>query len=123
MPEKTKFVNGLFPCLGSVRRRSDDADFGNYGATAPAVRTSPTSVAAARRIAPRRGAILGRVLEAIRAAGWRGLTDHEGQAETGILGDTWRPARVSLARQGVIAPAGTRETPSGRPANIWRAVG
>lgn len=60
------------------------------------------------------------VFRAIKQSGDRGLTDHEIQARLGLSGDTQRPRRYELHKQGLIKPADeTRRAPSGRQATVW----
>lgn len=80
-----------------------------------------TSLWAALAIAPHVNRLAGVVLDAIRAAGERGMTDGEIQAATGLDGNTVRPRRVELERAGLIAACGTRATAAGRQAAVWVA--
>lgn len=49
-----------------------------------------------------------------------GVTDEEGQDQLGIPGNSYRPARVALARLGFVEKSGkTRKTHSGSSANVW----
>lgn len=64
--------------------------------------------------------VLSRVERQIWTAGLNGCTDIEGETESGIGGDSWRPARVALARAGRIVKNGEkRETPLGHRAWVW----
>lgn len=90
--------------------------------SAPYQRHSPTSKAAA-------GLIEGKALTLRRAVYWAlcdapgGLTDEEGQIETGLVGNTYRPRRVELVEGGVVVDSGlTRKTRSGRAAVVWIAA-
>lgn len=95
---------------------------GPYGRfpSPPAQRHSATSVAAAEAVKPAAGRLRAEVLAAIRRAGRAGLTDAEGQAATGIGGDTWRPRRRELQDAGLIRDSGKRRTTGhGREAVVW----
>lgn len=92
----------------------------------PFVRGSVTSELAARRLEGdpgRRVTALGRVMDAIAAAGDAGLTDEEIQRQLDMNPNTQRPRRIELARMGLISrTGGTRATASGHPAEVWVAV-
>jgi len=85
----------------------------------PHVAGSATSADAAEAMEPRAGTMRARVLAAIRAAGWRGMTDEELIASTGLNPSTARPRRVELADAGIIVPSGTRAVRSGLQAVVW----
>lgn len=87
---------------------------------APAQRHSPTSVAAADSIRDHLPRLRQVVLDYIRACGPHGCTDAELIEGVGLGPNTPRPRRIELARAGLIVEAGTRLTPSGRQAVIWR---
>lgn len=60
------------------------------------------------------------VVEHLRRCGRGGSTDEEGVAATGLLKDTYAPARFELAKQGVVLDSGrTRPTRSGTQARVW----
>ena len=91
---------------------------------APAVESSPTSVAAARLIegSPRHAARVA-VFQAI-AASTDGLTDERGIEITGLSESTYRPRRLELMGDGAVRNSGkTRLTKRGRDAVVWVAVG
>lgn len=89
---------------------------------APAIRTSPTSVAAAANLQPHLGNAQARVLAVIKDAGDGGLTDNEGIRITGML-NGYRARRVELQRAGLIHEAGTRvDEVSGQENVVWRAA-
>lgn len=49
-----------------------------------------------------------------------GLTDEEGQALTGMAGNSWRPCRVCLVELGYVTETAVRRTTmAGRPAIVW----
>lgn len=83
----------------------------------------PTSEAAARAVEPRSGTQRLTVLELIREAGERGLTDEELSRLTGWSGNTVRPRRGELVRDGwVVASDLRRSTPQGHAAIVWIAA-
>lgn len=86
----------------------------------PAIRSSPTSCAAAASLTDQLPRLRRVVLEYIQAQGERGATDAEIVAGVGRGPDGPRSRRIELARMGLIVQAGTRLTPSGRSAVIWR---
>jgi hypothetical protein len=102
----------------------------------PFQRHSITSKAAAVSMRVQAKSLKEQVYDAIRTAGYRGLTDDEGQALLGMDGNTYRPRRVSLADEGrvyvarkIVTLAGTthqdrvniiRKTRAGRDAVVWR---
>lgn len=52
-----------------------------------------------------------------------GMTDDAMQAFTGLPGDSERPRRISLLKDGLIYDTGRKErTRSGKLAVVWRAV-
>lgn len=88
------------------------------------VRHSRTSKAAADSV---RGGISARqravVMEAIRAAGSDGLTDEEAGERLGLGGNSLRPRRRELEKQGLVIDSGrVRDTESGRSAVVWIAA-
>lgn len=88
----------------------------------PRQRHSPTSCAAADSIEPHLNRLVQMVLNAIRGAGERGLTDLEGQEVTDLDGSTYRPRRVWLTENGYVRNSGdTRLTKSNRKAVVWLA--
>jgi len=103
---------GLFPWLGSERPRIADP---------PAIVESPTSRAAARRIAAHAPTLRERLLDAFREAGPRGLTDEEGMRAARIPGNSYRPRRGHLQQFGLIEVTNrTRPTASGDRARVYR---
>jgi hypothetical protein len=103
--------SGLFPWFDSQRRRSDEA---------LSIAESPTSRAAARRIGQHAGTVAHRVVNAIRAAGQYGKTDHELAADLHLLGDTVRSRRVRLRDEGAVVDSGRRRpSPRGCASVVW----
>lgn len=91
--------------------------------TAPYVRGSHTSRAAAKAIEPVAGTQRAAVLAEIRIAGQRGRTDCEIQAMCMLPGDSVGPRRGKLVEDGLIVDSGrTRKTASGRDAVVWVAT-
>jgi hypothetical protein len=88
---------------------------------APSQRASATSRAAAKRIAHSVPTLLAQVLAYIEQHP-AGLTDEEVQLGLGMNPSTQRPRRIELQRDGMVAPAGTRKTTSGRKATVWQAT-
>lgn len=81
-----------------------------------------TSEDAADSIAPQVGRLQSVVLDAIRAAGSRGLTDEELQSRLGLRPNTARPRRCELYLKGLVKDSGVRRaTASGRTAAVWVA--
>lgn len=93
------------------------------GCSAPYVRGSETSAAAAASMTPETmSALQRRVLEFISSRGEEGATDEECQRELGMNPSTQRPRRGELANAGLIVESGTRLTASRRRATVWRAA-
>lgn len=87
----------------------------------PHQRNSATSRASAAATAPKFSARMVSMLELFSDRGDLGLTDQEGQAITMMSGDSYRPLRVTLARNGLVSESGlTRKTEHGRFASVWR---
>lgn len=89
---------------------------------APAVRSSPTSIAAAEALTPERMNALQRAVYTLLASEPEGLTDEQIQARLGMNPSTERPRRIELARRGLVIEAGTRKTASKRNATVWRVA-
>jgi hypothetical protein len=84
----------------------------------PFQRHSQTSRESALAVMPQVSGLRAQVLDAIIAHD--GLTDEEGQAITGITGNTYRPRRIELQRAGHIVDSGkTRAGASGRESVVW----
>ena len=91
----------------------------------PAHRHAPhgTSEVAARMVRHRTPNQRARVLAAIRAAGPSGLTDDEGERQTGLRPQSYTPRRGELVAAGLVRDSGKRRpTASGCPAAVWLAV-
>ena len=75
-----------------------------------------------------RGATERRVLRWLRRCGVRGSTDDEGWRATGLLKDSYAPARNALVKAGLVGKAIEqgkvlrRPTKAGRTAMVWRLV-
>ncbi len=86
----------------------------------PFVAGSTTSFQAAIAMKPCAETCRQQVIEALRAAGLKGLTDEEGIAATGMNPSTYRPRRIELAEAGKIVQLGEkRRTASNHPAVVW----
>lgn len=89
--------------------------------TAPYVKGSETSRAAAESIRPHVNAQQAEVLRIIRTAGSAGMTDEE-IIKTGVASaNAVRPRRVELAAKKLIVRVGKRKTTAGRMAQVWVA--
>ena len=89
---------------------------------APAVRSSPTSLAAAQSLTPETlNALQRRVYEFLLATE-AGSTDEEMQRALRMNPSTQRPRRIELTRQRLVVEAGTRMTARGRSAVVSKAV-
>lgn len=98
-------------------------DYIHYGNTPPHVKASATSRAAAQAIEPRTPSLRLQVLEFILSCGEQGATDQEIAAALNLSGDTQRPRRCELVKQGKIRPAfKMRKTSAGRDAQVWIAT-
>lgn len=87
----------------------------------PAVRSSPTSVAAAEALKPAVSSWREKVLGLIREAGEHGLTDEELIAMTGGRQGS-RARRIGLTHARYVRDSGrTRITAAGRQAAVWVA--
>lgn len=92
-----------------------------FAPTAPYVKGSATSKAAAASIRGHLNDQQNTVLKIIRDAGKLGATDEE-IASTGLVSaNAARPRRVELADKGFIVKSGKRKTKSGRYAQVWIA--
>lgn len=90
--------------------------------TLPYQHHSETSHSAALLAAPLARSDRELVLEVLKAAGSRGMTDEEIQLFTGLNPSTQRPRRVDLCNAGkVFASNKKRATKSGRMATVWEA--
>lgn len=82
-----------------------------------------TSVDAANNHLPKSGSTRAKVYEYIVRQGMRGATDYEVQKYLKIDGNTVRPSRITLFKDGLIVDAGiTRANDNGNQCTVWRAV-
>jgi hypothetical protein len=88
-----------------------------------ATKARQTSRIAAKRIYPKTGSIRLSVYEYLIRQGLRGATDQEMQSNLKLSGDTIRPTRMTLLKDGFIIDSGeTRNNSNGNPCVVWRAV-
>lgn len=91
--------------------------------TAPYVRHSPTSKAAAKGLKPSKVEQDRDLILYVLEGSSNGLTDDAIQEITDLSGDSERPRRISLLRDGLICDSGRKAlTRSGKMAVVWRAV-
>jgi hypothetical protein len=82
-----------------------------------------TSILAANEIYPKSGTIRRKVYEYFLSRGLRGGTDQEAEVTLGIDGNTIRPSRGSLVKDGWLIDSGTtRPNDKGHACIVWRAV-
>ena len=82
-----------------------------------------TSRIAAERVYPKSGSIRLSVYEYLIRQGLRGATDQEVQSALNMSGDSVRPSRITLLRDGLIIDSGeTRLNANGNPCTVWRAA-
>jgi hypothetical protein len=82
-----------------------------------------TSRAAAEKVLPKTGSLKRRVYEYILNQGLRGATDQEIEKTLQIEGNTVRPTRVGLFKEGYIIDTGTtRKNHHNNDCIVWRAV-
>lgn len=82
-----------------------------------------TSVAAALKVLPKTGSLKRKVYEYILNQGLRGSTDYEIEKTLQIEGNTVRPTRISLVKDGYIIDTGTtRKNHHNNDCIVWRAV-
>jgi transcription initiation factor IIE alpha subunit len=82
-----------------------------------------TSVTAALKVLPKTGSLKRKVYEYILNQGLRGATDYEIEKTLRIEGNTVRPTRGSLVKEGHIIDAGTtRKNHHDNDCIVWRAV-
>jgi len=82
-----------------------------------------TSRAAAEKVLPKTGSLKRRVYEYILYQGLRGATDQEIEKTLQIDGNTVRPTRISLVRDGYLIDTGTtRKNQHNNECIVWRAV-
>lgn len=94
-----------------------------FGDTAPHVRSSDTSKAAARSIEPQLGRLQGKVLEVIQRRAALGATTDEVEFVLAMSHQTVSARVKELRDKGLIRDKGTRRpTRSGRAAVVYVAV-
>jgi len=82
-----------------------------------------TSIAAANKVLPKTGSLRRKVYEYILNQGLRGATDQEIEKTLQIEGNTVRPTRISLVKDGYILDTGTtRKNQHDNDCIVWRAV-
>jgi hypothetical protein len=82
-----------------------------------------TSVAAALSALPRTGTIRRKVYEYFLDRGLRGATDQEVEIALQLSGNTLRPTRGSLVKDGYLIETGTtRKNYNQQDCIVWRAV-
>jgi hypothetical protein len=82
-----------------------------------------TSRWSAAKAYPKSGTTRLKVYELIFSRGLAGMTDQEIQTTLHLSGDTVRPSRIKLLRDGLIIDSGeTRNNSNGNPCVVWRAI-
>ena len=82
-----------------------------------------TSIAVANDVFPKVGTIRRKVYEYFLSRGMNGGTDQEAEYTLGIDGNTIRPSRGSLVKDGWLIDSGlTRPNHKGHACIVWRAV-
>ena len=82
-----------------------------------------TSVDAATNHLPKSGTTRAIIYEYIVRTGMRGATDQEIEQMLHIDGNTVRPSRLTLFKDGLIVDAGiTRKNENGNDCTVWRAI-
>jgi transcription initiation factor IIE alpha subunit len=82
-----------------------------------------TSIAAAQKVLPKTGSLRRKVYEYILNQGLRGATDQEMEITLNIDGNTIRPTRISLLKDGFILDTGTtRKNQHGNDCIVWRSA-
>lgn len=82
-----------------------------------------TTRAAAEFILPRTGTLRRQVYEYFMSRGLHGATDEEAQAALNIDGNTMRPTRGTLVKDGYIRDSGvTRKNDKGHDCIVWRTI-
>ena len=82
-----------------------------------------TSIAAAQKVLPRTGSLRRKVYEYILNLGLRGATVQEIEKALHIEGNTVRPTRISLVKDGFIMDTGTtRKNQHENDCIVWRSV-
>ena len=82
-----------------------------------------TSIAVAEKVLPRTGTIRRKVYEYFLNRGLTGATDEEAQIALRIDGNTMRPTRGSLVKDGYLIDTGiTRKNTAGHDCIVWRSA-
>jgi transcription initiation factor IIE alpha subunit len=82
-----------------------------------------TSIAAAQKVLPKTGSLRRKVYEYILNQGLHGATDQEMELSLKIDGNTIRPTRISLLKDGFILDTGTtRKNQHGNDCIVWRSA-
>lgn len=82
-----------------------------------------TSIQAAWKALPKSGSMRRKVYEYILFQGLRGATDQEIERALHIDGNTIRPTRISLVRDGFIIDTGTtRKNDHNNECIVWRSI-
>lgn len=82
-----------------------------------------TSRAVAEKVLPRTGTLRRKVYEYFVSRGLYGATDEEAQEALRIDGNTMRPTRGSLVKDGyLIDTRTTRKNPKGHDCIVWRTA-
>jgi transcription initiation factor IIE alpha subunit len=82
-----------------------------------------TSRAVAEKVLPRTGTLRRQVYEYFYRRGLAGSTDEEAQAALNIDGNTMRPTRGSLVKDGYLIDTGTtRKNAKGHECIVWRTA-
>lgn len=91
-----------------------------FGIEVPHQKQSETSAEAAAKTQKSFGPKMVKVLRAIANTDQAGMTDDEGQTALGMEGNTYRPARVTLEKRGLIMKTNvTRLTKHRRRAAVY----
>lgn len=82
-----------------------------------------TSRAVAEKVLPKTGTLRRQVYEYFFRRGLNGSTDEEAQEALNIDGNTMRPTRGSLVKDGYLIDTGTtRKNAKGHECIVWRAT-
>ena len=103
--------------------RGDSTGYGLYGGMPPHQVGRDTSLEAAKKVKPLVGGKAAQVLDCLRKAGDRGLTDREIQRALVMPVSTEVPRRRELVLKGLVKDSGQRRrTPTGYKATVWVIV-
>jgi hypothetical protein len=82
-----------------------------------------TSIEAKNKVAPKLGSINAKVYDFILGRGLYGATDQEIETTLRLDGNTVRPSRGSLVKNGLVSDSGaTRLNIKGNNCIVWRAT-